>query len=45
MRSALVLLASLMLHPTVLAQQFDYLVTNCRIIDGTGNPWFRADVY
>ena len=23
---------------------FDYLVTNARIIDGMGNPWFRADV-
>ena len=44
MRSALVLLASLMVQPAVLAQQFDYLVTRCRIIDGTGNPWFRADV-
>lgn len=23
---------------------FDLLITNARIIDGTGNPWFRADV-
>lgn len=44
MRLALVLFASLMVHPAVLAQEFDYLVTKCRIIDGTGNPWFRADV-
>ena len=44
MRLALVLLASLLVHPAVPAQPFDYLVTNCRILDGTGNPWFRADV-
>ncbi|HSE34436.1 MAG TPA: D-aminoacylase [Pyrinomonadaceae bacterium] len=24
--------------------QFDLLITNARIVDGTGNPWFRADV-
>ncbi len=23
---------------------YDLLITNARIIDGTGNPWFRADV-
>ena len=23
---------------------FDLLITNARIIDGSGNPWFRADV-
>ena len=26
------------------AAQFDLLITNARIVDGTGNPWFRADV-
>jgi urease alpha subunit len=24
--------------------QFDLVITNGKIIDGTGNPWFRADV-
>jgi N-acyl-D-amino-acid deacylase len=23
---------------------FDFVITNCRIVDGSGNPWFRADV-
>ena len=26
------------------AQPFEFLVLNARIVDGTGNPWFRADV-
>jgi dihydroorotase/N-acyl-D-amino-acid deacylase len=25
-------------------QSFDVLITNARVIDGTGNPWFRAQV-
>lgn len=24
--------------------QFDLLITNARVVDGAGNPWFRADV-
>src|SRR5687768_4515059 len=23
---------------------FDLVITNARIVDGSGNPWFRADV-
>ncbi len=34
----------LLLTSPVPAQQFDYLVLNCRIVDGAGNPWFRADL-
>ncbi|HVQ38573.1 MAG TPA: D-aminoacylase [Pyrinomonadaceae bacterium] len=34
--------------PTVVTQAatppFDLLITNGRIIDGSGNPWFRADI-
>jgi N-acyl-D-amino-acid deacylase len=26
------------------AAQYDLLITNARIVDGAGNPWFRADV-
>ena len=25
-------------------QQYDLLITNARIVDGSGNPWFRADI-
>lgn len=25
-------------------QPYDLLITNARIVDGSGNPWFRADV-
>ena len=25
-------------------QNYDLVITNARIIDGSGNPWFRADV-
>jgi N-acyl-D-amino-acid deacylase len=28
----------------VTAQQPDYIITNGRIIDGTGNSWFKADI-
>lgn len=26
------------------AAQYDVIVRNARVVDGTGNPWFRADV-
>ncbi|MEO7133615.1 MAG: amidohydrolase family protein [Vicinamibacterales bacterium] len=25
-------------------QQFDILISNGRVLDGTGNPWYRADI-
>src|SRR5688500_10413262 len=25
-------------------QQFDILIRNVRVLDGTGNPWYRADI-
>ncbi len=47
-RAMLTLVATL--GPLVLqAQQapsepFDILITNARVLDGTGNPWYRADI-
>lgn len=42
------LLAILMLPPVVVLAQpnekFDLLITNARIVDGTGNPWFWGSV-
>jgi len=29
---------------SLVAQQFDLIIRNGRVLDGTGNPWYRADV-
>jgi N-acyl-D-amino-acid deacylase len=39
----LILLSSFLLALAV-AADFDVLIRNARVIDGAGNPWFRADV-
>jgi len=44
MRSLLVLLALLTLTAPASAQSFDLLVRNGRVLDGTGNPWYAADI-
>jgi N-acyl-D-amino-acid deacylase len=37
--------ASLFLLPAVLlASDYDLIIRNARVIDGTGNPWFHADI-
>ena len=37
-------LLSLLLTATATAQQYDLILTNGRIIDGTGNAWFYGDI-
>lgn len=39
-----VLLFALVFLPALAAQDYDLLVTNARIVDGAGNPWFRGSV-
>lgn len=34
----------LLLAPALCAADFDVVIRNARILDGTGNPWFRADI-
>lgn len=45
---SLLLLAAVFLSPVPLTvaqtEQFDLVIANARIIDGTGNPWFRGAV-
>lgn len=38
------LLALLFVSVSVFAADFDILIRNARVIDGSGNPWYRADV-
>ncbi|MFN6964906.1 MAG: N-acyl-D-amino-acid deacylase family protein [Pyrinomonadaceae bacterium] len=42
---AVVLLAAAVpVTPAVTAEQYDLVITNARIVDGTGNPWFRGSI-
>ena len=40
----LALVLALATASTTQAQSYDVIIRNGRLIDGTGNPWFRADV-
>ena len=45
MRRFVTLLCSVLLFSSATAQdRFDVLISNGRIVDGSGNPWFQADV-
>ncbi len=41
-RAAIILLAAAGLG--LAASEYDLLIRNARVVDGAGNPWFRADV-
>ena len=40
----LALLAPLALTDAAQPQGFDIVIRNGRVLDGSGNPWFRADI-
>ncbi|MSV32674.1 MAG: hypothetical protein EXQ57_09150, partial [Bryobacterales bacterium] len=44
LRTPKVKLLLFLLALTAAAADFDVLIRNGRVIDGTGNPWYRADV-
>jgi N-acyl-D-amino-acid deacylase len=44
---SVLLIVSLLIPAAVFSQanaQYDLIITNARIIDGTGNPWFRGSI-
>lgn len=44
MRVFLALIATLVVAAPASAQSFDLLIRNGRVLDGTGNPWYAADI-
>ena len=44
LRITLAMLLSLVSLAAQGPQQFDILIKNGRVLDGTGNPWYRADI-
>jgi len=43
-RSLFILLFCFLVLTTAIAQQYDLIIRNGRIVDGTGNPWYQADL-
>jgi len=43
-RLLLGLIPALVLAPAASAQQYDIVIRNGRVLDGTGNPWYYADI-
>ena len=41
---AIVLAATLVVGSGARAQTYDLILRNARIVDGTGSPWYRADI-
>ena len=39
-----ILLSALFLVCSLTAADFELLIRHARVVDGTGNPWFLADV-
>ncbi|HEX5669366.1 MAG TPA: hypothetical protein VFX73_11215 [Chitinophagaceae bacterium] len=45
MKSLIALVVSCLIYSNLFAQQPDLLITNARILDGTGNSWFWGSLY
>ena len=43
-RPLLLLMVALCLSAPLFAQDYDVLIRNGRVVDGSGNPWFYADI-
>ncbi len=41
---AVLLQTSVVVGQTSAVPEYDLVITNARIVDGTGNPWFRGDI-
>ena len=42
--AALLVLGSLLAAPAPAQQDYDVIIRGGRVLDGTGNPWFLADI-
>src|SRR3954462_3223081 len=44
MKRLLLLCLSLVSAASAIAADYDVLIRNARVVDGTGNPWFYSDI-